>query len=475
MRSMIGLVVALGALAPSAGFRSDDRSADARPDDASGRLRANAPPAESGSKSPLDGWVVVNGLPSTWRADGDEIVCTGVPNGMLRSAKSYGDFTLELEWNHAKPDGNAGIFVWADPIPARGGAFPRSIEAQVMLTDDVKDDQGRLLYTGHGDLFSIHGARCEPVRPHPAGWQRCLPSARRTKGAGEWNHYRVEGRDGTLTLAVNGEVVSEVRNCEPRRGYLCLESEGSEVRFRNIRITEPSTGASDGSASQDTSGPWLTMLDPLLLRWRADDANVDGVSWTTDGTLLRFDGKGGNLWMRGSVADFDLVVDWRWTKEHQGLMPRPVILPDGTEAKNEDGSPKTVEVEERDGGIFVRGSTKAQVNMWAWTVGSGEIYGYRTDPRSSSEVRAACTPKSAADRPVGEWNRFEISMRGKRLSVTLNGVLVIDAVELAGVPKRGPVGLQSHGCPMEFMNIYLRPVGGGESGIPDWSPGSESR
>lgn len=427
---------------------------------------------------PLSGWIAVNALPTTWRTEGDEIVCTGIPHGMLRSDRPYENFILELEWMHMKPDGNAGIFVWSDPIPARGVPFPRSIEVQVMLTDDVHDAEGRLLYTGHGDIFSIHGARCTPVRPHPAGWQRCLPSERRTKGAGEWNRYRVEARDGAISLAVNGAVVSEVRDCEPRSGWLCLESEGSEIRFRNIRITElPSSGARGAGGGNDfthgrtadgpressdpsaAGGDWLTLFGADLSAWRVDEENAK--HWRADGTLLRFDGRGGDLWTRESFEDFDLVVDWRWTKEHQGRMERPVILPDGTEARNDDGSLRTVEVDERDSGIFLRGSTKAQVNMWMWPIGSGEIYGHRVDPASSPELRAACTPRVAADAPVGQWNRFEISLRGSLVTVRLNGKMVIDGADLPGLPPRGPIGLQSHGCPVEFMNIYLRPVARG--------------
>ena len=98
------------------------------------------------------------------------------------------------------------------------------------------------VYTSQGDLFSIWGAKCKPDRPHPLGWERCLPSENRCKGEYEWNHYRVEANDGVLKLAVNGKVVSGVSECNPRKGYLALESEGSECRFKNLKIKElPST------------------------------------------------------------------------------------------------------------------------------------------------------------------------------------------------------------------------------------------
>ena len=78
----------------------------------------------------------------------------------------------------------------------------------------------------------------KPDRPHPGGWARCLPSENRAKGAGEWNHYRVTANNGVIKLAVNGQEVSGVSECKPRKGYLALESEGSECRFKNLKIKE---------------------------------------------------------------------------------------------------------------------------------------------------------------------------------------------------------------------------------------------
>jgi hypothetical protein len=74
-------------------------------------------------------------------------------------------------------------------------------------------------------------------------------------------------------------------------------------------------------------------------------------------------------------------------------------------------------------------------------------------------VRAACTPKVAADRPVGEWNRFRILVVGDTVTVTLNGKNVIDRAHLPGMPRRGPIAFQSHGCPVEFQNVFVRNLG----------------
>jgi hypothetical protein len=408
----------------------------------------------------LDGWVRVNCFEDTFQARDGMLYCTGNPTGFLRTAQMYEDFVLEFDWKHESPTGNAGLFVWSDPIPSQDQhMFPRSIEVQVMLTPDVKDKEGRLLYTGQGDVFSIWGAKMTPLRPHPAGWERTLPSERVTKGAGEWNHYKVTGEGGNLTVEINGVEVSGARACSPRMGYVCLESEGSPVWFRNITIKSRngSPGAPAAERADDGTGLRPMFDGKTLAGWR-EEKGKEG-HWKLEGGILKYDGTGSHLWSTEELDDFELVCDWRWTKDHQGKMMRPFIGPDGAEVRNPDGSVKQVEVEERDSGIYLRGSAKSQVNMWLWPCGSGEIWGYRTDGSMPAAVRAACTPKVAADRPVGEWNRFRILVVGDTVTVTLNGKNVIDRAHLPGMPRRGPIAFQSHGCPVEFQNVFVRNLG----------------
>ena len=92
-----------------------------------------------------------------------------------------------------------------------------------------------------------------------------------------------------------------------------------------------------------------------------------------------------------------------------------------------------------DSGIFLRGSGRHQINIWCWPIGSGEVYGYRTDDKMPPEVRAGVTPRANADKDVGEWNAFEITLKGDRLTVVLNGVAVIEGAQLPGVPATPPL------------------------------------
>ncbi|MFO0938210.1 MAG: DUF1080 domain-containing protein [Gemmataceae bacterium] len=126
----------------------------------------------------LTGWVNVNCAPGTFYVKGNEIITNGRPTGYMRTEKQYENFVLEFDWMHVREKGmaNSGLFVWGDPLPAVGTGYTRGIEVQVLINFEVD------WATSHGDLFSIWGAHCKPDRPHPKGYERCLPSEKRVKG-----------------------------------------------------------------------------------------------------------------------------------------------------------------------------------------------------------------------------------------------------------------------------------------------------
>jgi len=178
-----------------------------------------------------------------------------------------------------------------------------------------------------------------------------------------------------------------------------------------------------------------------------------------------------SLYTEKPFGDFVLRVDWR-IKETPYVNPNvPYILPDGTHAKDTTGKPLKFSLPDSDSGIILRGNQRNQVNIWCWPIGSGEFYGYRMDQKMPPEVRAAVTPRHQADNPVGQWNRYEITMKGDRVTVVLNGKTVVENAQLPGIEKSGPVGLQHHGgkdasgkwnsppALLQFKNIYVKQLG----------------
>lgn len=198
------------------------------------------------------------------------IHCTGRPTGALRTDRQYENFILEVEWRHLSSGGNSGVFIWGTPIAAPGVPFLRGIEVQVL--DHGYNEKGKNeWYTTHGDVFPIHGASMKPFGRHNG--DRSFPSEERSKASPEWNHYRIVCTNGTLRLHVNGKEVSGGENCNYRKGYLALESEGAPVEFRNIRIKE-----------LPSSNPPAELCAPVDEGFRAIFTGVDLRGWKPDET-----------------------------------------------------------------------------------------------------------------------------------------------------------------------------------------------
>jgi 3-keto-disaccharide hydrolase len=406
----------------------------------------------------FSGWVNVNCAPETWSVRDGMIHCTGHPTGALRTARQFENFILEVEWRHLISGGNSGVFIWGTPIAAPGKPFLRGIEVQVL--DHGFNVPGKNeWYTTHGDVFPIQGATMKPFGRHNG--MRSFPSEERSNGMPEWNHYRIVCTNGVIRLHVNGKEVSGGEECNYCKGYLGLESEGAPVDFRNIRIKElPSSNPPAEAVASVNQGFTSLYTGMDLSGWKVEPG--DEGHWKSKDWILDYDGKSEakdkNLWSEKSYGDFILICDWRFTGKPE-LKKVPVILVNGHYDTNADGSRKFQEVPDAgDSGIYLRGNSKSQVNIWCWPIGSGEVHGYLTDTNQPPAVRAGVTPKIKADKQLGEWNRFVITMRGERLTVVLNDQTVIEDVQLPGVPARGPLALKHHGAPIQFANIYIKPL-----------------
>lgn len=303
----------------------------------------------------------------------------------------YQNFIIELEWRHLKPKGNSGLFVWSDALTARGQPFIRAVEIQIL------DGLEGPFYTSDGDVFPIHGAKMIPENGRGKG-DRAYPTEKRSKPSPEWNHYRVECVDGTIAHAVNGKVVTRGHDVTPRKGYICLESEGSPIEFRNIRIKElpamkalapdqiakPDEGFHSIYTGMDLSG-WQVPAGGENF-WHAKDWNLEfsGGKETKD-LALKTDREYG---------DYILMVDWRWTGKGNESMP--VLLREGM------------------------------------------------------------VPDVKVTTPAGNWNRSIFTVRGNTVSVEVNGAKLAENVSFPNALPKGRIALDPQGAGIQYASIYLK-------------------
>ncbi len=199
-----------------------------------------------GSKETI-GWVNVNTEESTWENRGELLVCTGNPIGVVRSEKQFENFMLHVEWRHMEPGGNSGMFVWSNAIPGEKNRLPDGVEVQMLELDwvNLNKRNGETPPNAyvHGELFGVGGVNAVPDNPRG---ERSKSIENRCKGRGEWNTYDVICVDGVIKLSVNGKFVNGISQSSQRKGYICLESEGAEIHFRNLKVvTLPSGMASN--------------------------------------------------------------------------------------------------------------------------------------------------------------------------------------------------------------------------------------
>lgn len=346
----------------------------------------------------LSGWVNANCAPETWTVKDGMIHCTGIPTGAMRTEKQYENFILEADWRHLSAGGNSGIFIWGTPLSAPGVPFLRGIEVQVL--DHGYNAKGKNeWYTTHGDVFPIHGATMKPLGKHNG--QRSFPSEERSKPSPEWNHYRIECNNGSIRLHVNGKEVSGGDECNYRKGYLALESEGAPVEFKNIRIKElPATNTPPELTAPLDVG-FRPIYTPKLDTFRevAVKGRWQGHDWML--VLLKpNDDKRADLWTSQEWGDAEFSID---------VKPRAPTPPGSAPA-----------------GIMLR----------------------------AKGDKGLVVPFT--DAPVGKFARYRIHVKGRAVTVFMNDKEVQKLELPESAPAKGPLGFIDAGVNIEFGGIYAR-------------------
>lgn len=410
--------------------------------------------AQPGAAARAAGWTVLFDGSSTdhWRSyrkdsfpekgwvieDGSLKVTSGGGGGDIITKDEYGDFELELEFKVAE-GANSGIMYRV----TEAFDWPWMTGPEFQILDDAKHNDGKNTLTAVGSVYALYAAS----------------DTKKVNPPGEWNTARIRLEGGKLTHALNGEVVVECRidgqewkdkiaaskfksmpgfGIQPR-GHIALQDHGDDVWFRNIRVRSLDGGAAGAQAIPARRGDML-FNGKDLTGWTVFSSSDPGATpvWSVrDGVLVCSGNPAGYIKTEDSYSDFVLTLEWRWNPETKDGGNSGVLL----RVNGEDKIwPRSVEAQLHSGnaGDF-------------WNIGEMSMVtdAARLNGRNTKKI-------TAAEKPVGEWNRYVISCIGGTITLKINGVLVNEATEVEHVA--GPIALQSEGTEIHFRNIAIVPV-----------------
>ncbi len=182
----------------------------------------------------FDGWRIylderVKDPPAdTFTVKDGVIVCKGRPSGYLITEKDYANYVLTVEWRWPDKGGNSGVFVH---VSGRDKIWPKGAEAQLM------SGQAGDFWLVDGFKLKIDATRQDPDPRRARHFFRLGKDEKVEKPVGEWNKYEITCNGDTIKLVINGKTVNEGTGAEATKGKILLQSEGTPIEFRNVRLT----------------------------------------------------------------------------------------------------------------------------------------------------------------------------------------------------------------------------------------------
>lgn len=389
----------------------------------------------------LHGWMYRGKAGAGYVPKEGALVCPADGGGDLLTEKEYSDFVFRFEFKLDK-GGNNGVGI---RTPLDGNLSYTGMEIQILDQDDAMYKEIKP-WQAHGSVYGVVAAKRGALRP-----------------VGAWNREEIRCEGRRIKVTLNGTVIvnsdlsdvtdpakiAEHPGILREKGHVGFLGHGpSEVQFRDIRIQELPPVEKDNAPphgfvalfnGRDLSGwkalvadpPTRAKMGPTQMAEAQQRADAEMRShWKAEDGVIVYDGKNNSLCTAKDYGDFELWVDW----------------------KIEAGG---------DSGIYLRGSPQVQI----WDAenhpgrpgeGSGGLYNNQKSPSGTLKI---------ADKPAGQWNRFKILMIGDKVTVTLNGELVVDRVTLENYWERdkpiyptGQIELQHHGSVLHFKNIYIREI-----------------
>lgn len=434
----------------------------------------------------LTGWVQRGGA-ATYEVAGDEIVGTSVmntPNSFLCTEQTYGDFILEYDF---KVDGrlNSGVQIRSEcfdqPTTVEWQGQKIRIPAdrvhgyQVEIDPDVK--RNRMWSAG------IYEEGCRkwlyPAPGNKAQEKAFTAQGRKVFKPDEWNHVRVEARGDSIKTWLNGELRADLKDGRTARGFIGLQVHGignnkavngTQVRWRNLRLTDLSQPANSLTKEEEAAG-WRLLWDGESGDgWRGAKSDAFPTKgWTIkDGMLMVNDNGGeesaggGDIITQDRFTEFELMVDFKLNPgANSGI--KYFVQPNLSPIDKVTGQPTGVgsaiglEFQILDDAKHPDAKLGRDGNR---TLGS--LY----------DLKTAAADKPA--RPLGEWNTARIVVEGDKVEHWLNGVKILEyergsdafrtlvqQSKYKDIPgfgewPEGHILLQEHGDPVSFRNIKIR-------------------
>lgn len=358
-----------------------------------------------------------------WKVDNGELVNDG-QGAYMTTDKEYGDFELYVSWKLIAK-GDSGVYLKATP------------QVQIWDTTEAAGYHKLGADKGSGGLWNN--------APGSAGKD---PIAHADKPIGEWNTFRVIQVGARTTVYLNGKLVIDhaaLQNYFDKaaplfpKGPIQLQTHGNEVRWKNIYIREiPADEANTLLASKDSDGFQAIFDGKSLEGWTGANDNYE----VADGAIRCKPGKGGTLHTKAEYADFVARME--------------IKIPEGG-----------------NNGLAIRypgQGDPAYTGMCELQVLDSESPKYaKLDPR---QYHASAYGMAAAhrgyQRPAGQWNFQEVTVKGSTIKVELNGSVILDT-DLSKITqymadsahpgkdlKKGFFGFAGHGDAVEFRNVKIK-------------------
>ena len=359
-----------------------------------------------------------------WSVQGGELVNDG-EGPYLTTAKSYGDIQLSIEYKTV-PKADSGIYLRGNP--------------QVQIWDFTRggDKQSLGADKGSGGLWNN-----SPGAPGKD------PSVLADRPLGEWNKLGITQLGARTSVVLNGKLVVDhalMENFFERkaplfaRGPIQLQTHGGEIRWRNIFLREIPAEEANAMLEGNQAEGFERISGKGLEGWAGPVDNYQAV----DGAIRCKAGTGGTIYYNKEYSDFVARLEFR--------------LPPG-------GNNGLAIRYPGQGDTAYEGMCELQV-----LDDTSPKYG-KLDPRQShGSAYGIAAAQQGYLRPVGEWNFQEVTVKGSKIKVELNGTVILDA-DLAPIQDymansahpgknrtSGFFGFAGHGDPVEFRNVAIKPT-----------------